>query len=156
MRSAVARTLIWGEIIVSRNGMIEAAEIALLLPDSTLSQPSSVQFEWDGLAIERRTVQPSEKPEVPIGHHFLILWDQHVAEGEIKDRRGQFTPYRKCPNTITTFLPGAIGRPSPQSVHQGSAARLGVEKYDDLGDAVVWLILGEAEEGIEQQKITYV
>ena len=32
----------------------------------------------------------------------------------------------------------------------------GVEKHDDLVDALVWLILGVAEEGIEQQRITYV
>jgi predicted phage terminase large subunit-like protein len=32
----------------------------------------------------------------------------------------------------------------------------GVEKHDDLVDALVWLILGVAEEGIEQQRVTYV
>src|SRR5258708_37020776 len=85
--------------------MIEAAEIALLCRGSTLSQPSSAQLGWDGLAIERRTIQPSEHPEVTLGHHFLILWEQHVAEGEIRYRRGQFTPYRNYPNTITTYLP---------------------------------------------------
>jgi hypothetical protein len=32
----------------------------------------------------------------------------------------------------------------------------GVEKHDDLVDALVWLILGVAEEGIEQQRMAYV
>jgi hypothetical protein len=31
-----------------------------------------------------------------------------------------------------------------------------VEKHDDLVDALVWLILGVAEGGIEQQRVTYV
>jgi hypothetical protein len=77
--------------------MIEAAEIAVLFPDSTLSQPSSAQLGWSGLEIERRTVQPGEKPEITIGHYFLVVWDRHVAEGESKYRRGQFTPYRVRP-----------------------------------------------------------
>ena len=72
--------------------MIEAAEISVPFPDSTLSQPSSAQLGWSGLAIERRTVQPGEKPEITIGHYFLVLWDRHVAEGESKYRRRQFTP----------------------------------------------------------------
>lgn len=98
--------------------MIEAAEIALLLRDSTLSQPSSAQLGWDGLAIERRTVQPGEKPEVTLGHHFLILWDQHVAEGERRYRRGQFIPYRYYPNTITTCLPEVSPAQRNRSKHE--------------------------------------
>jgi hypothetical protein len=31
----------------------------------------------------------------------------------------------------------------------------GVEKHDDLVDAPVWLILGVAEEGVEQQRVVY-
>lgn len=31
----------------------------------------------------------------------------------------------------------------------------GVEKHDDLVDALVWLILGVAEEGVEQQRVVY-
>jgi AraC family transcriptional regulator len=98
--------------------MIEAAEIALLLRDSTLSQPSSAQLGWDGLAIERRTVQPSEKPEVTLGHHYLVLWDQHVAEGERRYRRGQFIPYRYYPNTITTCLPEVSPAQRNRSKHE--------------------------------------
>jgi AraC family transcriptional regulator len=98
--------------------MIEAPEIALLLRDSTLSQPSSAQLGWDGLAIERRTVQPSETPEVTLGHHFLVLWDQHVAEGERRYRRGQFIPYRYYPNTITTCLPEVSPAQRNRSKHE--------------------------------------
>jgi hypothetical protein len=98
--------------------MIEAAEIAVLFPDSTLSQPSSAQLGWSGLAIERRTVQPGEKPEITIGHYFLVLWDRHVAEGESKYRRGQFTPYRKYPNTITTCVPGVRPAARNRSKHE--------------------------------------
>jgi predicted phage terminase large subunit-like protein len=31
----------------------------------------------------------------------------------------------------------------------------GVEKHDDLVDALVWLILGVAEEGVEQRRVVY-
>jgi AraC family transcriptional regulator len=149
--------------------MIEAAEIALLIPDSTLSQPSSVQLGWDGLAIERRTIQPSEKPEVTLGHHFLVLWDQHVTEGESKYRRGQFTPYRKYPNTITTYLPEVRPAVRNRSKHEVIVCSMdpaflhGVEEemdkkpegtvhplfgqYDAALRELLLLLLGEAEAG---------
>jgi AraC family transcriptional regulator len=149
--------------------MIEAAEIPLLIPDSRLSQPSSAQLGWDGLAIERRTIQPSEHPEVTLGHHFLILWEQHVAEGEIKYRRGQFTPYRKLPNTITTYLPEVRPAVRNRSKHEVIVCSMdpaflhGVEEemdknpegtihplyghYDAALRELLLLLLGEAEAG---------
>ena len=149
--------------------MIEAAEIALLIPNSTLSQPSSAQLGWDGLAIERRTVQPVEKPEVTLGHHFLILWDQHVAEGEIRYRRGQFIPYRNYPNTITTYLPEVRPAARTRSKHEVIVCSMdpaflhGVEeemdkkpegtihplhgRYDAALRELLLLLLGEAEAG---------
>jgi hypothetical protein len=33
---------------------------------------------------------------------------------------------------------------------------LGIEKHDDLCDALVWLILGVIGDGIEEQKVHYV
>ena len=148
--------------------MIEAAEIALLCRGSTLSQPSSAQLGWDGLAIERRTVQPGEKPEVTLGHHFLILWEQHVGECE-RYRRGQFIPCRHYPNTITTCLPEV----SPASRHRSKQEVIvcsmdpaflhGVEEemdkhpegtihrlngqYDAALRELLLLLLGEAEVG---------
>src|SRR3984893_9258016 len=149
--------------------MIEAAEIPLLIPDSTLSQPSSAQLGWDGLAIERRTIQPSEYPEVTLGHHFLILWEQHVAEGESKCRRGQFTPYRKYPNMITTYLPEVRPAVRNRSKHEVIVCSMdpaflhGVEEemdknpegtihplyghYDAALRELLLLLLGEAEAG---------
>ena len=149
--------------------MIEAAEIALLLRDSTLSQPSSAQLGWDGLAIERRTVQPSEKPEVTLGHHYLVLWDQHVAEGEIRYRGGQFTPYRKYPGMITTCLPEVRLAARNRSKHEVIVCSMdpaflhGVEEemdkhpggtihrlngqYDAALRELLLLLLGEAEVG---------
>jgi hypothetical protein len=32
----------------------------------------------------------------------------------------------------------------------------GVEKHDELVDTFLWLILGVAEEGVEQQRVVYV
>jgi len=91
----------------------ESTEISHLLGDSTLRRPSSVDLGWKNFAVERRTILPCEKPEVKLTHHFLILWDVRVAEGESAYRSGRFSPYKKYPNTITTCLPGS--RPAVRS-----------------------------------------
>lgn len=101
------------------NGPLDATarrlsrEISHLLGTSTSRRPSSVELGWKNFAVERRTILPCEKPEVKLSHHFLILWDVRVAEGEIADRSGRFSPYKKYPNTITTCLPGS--RPAVRS-----------------------------------------
>jgi hypothetical protein len=78
------------------------------LTKSTLRRPSSVELGWKNFAVERRTTMPAEKPERTLDHHFLILWDAHVAEGEIAERSGRFAPYKKLPNTITACPPGIM------------------------------------------------
>ena len=135
--------------------MIEAAEIAVLFPDSTLSQPSSAQLGWNGLAIERRSVQPREKPEITIGHYFLVLWDRHVAEGESKYRRGQFTPYRKYPNTITTCLPGVRPAARNRSKHEVIVCSIdpaflhGIEdEMDKHPEGTIHPLYGQYDEGL--------
>src|SRR5260370_22679668 len=60
----------------------QSTEIATLLGSSTLLRSSSVDLGWKNFAIERHTVLSSEKPEAKLQHHFLILWDVRVAEGE--------------------------------------------------------------------------
>lgn len=90
----------------------ESTEISRLLYESTLRGRSSVELGWKNFVIERRTILPREAPEVTLPHHFLILWDAH-AEGESAYRRGQFSSYRKRPNTITTCVPGV--RPAVRS-----------------------------------------
>src|SRR5499427_2410590 len=84
----------------------ESAEISALLRESTLTGPSSTQLGWSGVAVERRTIQPDEKPELAIDHHFLILWLDQVSGGEIERNPGTFIPYKKLQNTISTCLPG--------------------------------------------------
>jgi hypothetical protein len=91
----------------------ESTEINAFLGDSVLRQPSSVELGWNNLAVERRTSLPYEEPELILRHHFLILWDVHVAEGESAYRRGRFSPYKKYPNTISTCHPGI--RPAARS-----------------------------------------
>ena len=83
-----------------------STEISDLLGYSALRRPSSVELGWKNFAIERRTILACEKSEVKVQHHFLILWDVRVAEGESAHRSGRFSPYKKYPNTITTCLPG--------------------------------------------------
>lgn len=84
----------------------QSTEISDLLGYSALRRPSSVDLGWKKFAIERRTILAGEKPEVKVQHHFLILWDVRVAEGESAYHSGRFSPYKKYPNTITTCLPG--------------------------------------------------
>ena len=96
----------------------ESAEISALLRESTLTGPSSTQLGWSGVAVERRTIQPCEKPELPIDHHFLILWLDQVSEGEIECKAGTFVPYKKLQKTISTCLPGI--RPAIRGVTKHS------------------------------------
>jgi hypothetical protein len=91
----------------------QSTEITTLLGSSTLLRSSSVDLGWKSFAIERHTILASEKPEAKLPHHFLILWDVRVAEGESAYRSGQFSPYKKYPNTITACLPGI--RPAARS-----------------------------------------
>jgi AraC family transcriptional regulator len=102
----------------------ESAEISALLSGSALRRPSSVELGWKDFAIERRVIPPSEVPELTLQHHFLVLWDVHVAEGELAYRSGQFAPYKKYPNTITTFLPGIRPAVRNRSAHEVIAGAL--------------------------------
>jgi AraC family transcriptional regulator len=94
-------------------GNRESAAIRRLLGKSTLRGPSSVELGWKSFAVERRTILPCERPEIILQHHFLVLWDVRVAEGESALCRGRFSPYRKYPNTISTRVPGV--RPAVRS-----------------------------------------
>ena len=97
-----------GDRIVKR----ESTEIRALLNHSILRRPSSVELGWKNFAIERRTILPSEKPELSIQHYFLVLWNVNVAEGETYCN-GRFSSYKKYPNTLTSCLPGI--RPAARS-----------------------------------------
>jgi AraC family transcriptional regulator len=88
-----------------------STEIDALLGQSTLTGPSSASLGWHGVAVERRAIQPAEKPELSTDFHFLLLW-MSQAEGETS-RAGAFVPYRKARNTITTLPPGI--RPAARS-----------------------------------------
>ncbi len=99
-------------------GKRESTEISALFGDSTLRRPSSIELGWKSFAIERRTSLPGERPELMLEHHFLVLWDVHVAEGERADRSGRFSPYKKYPNTISTCLPGIGPASRSRSKHE--------------------------------------
>ena len=81
---------------------LESTEISTFLGRSSLRRPSSIELGWKNFTLERRTTLPCEKPGVELQNHFLILWDVHVAGGELAYRDGRFSPYKKYPNTITT------------------------------------------------------
>ena len=119
---------------VDRIARRESTEIRAFLHNSILSRPSSVELGWKDLAIERRTSLPGEKPEVTSQHHFLILWDVHVAEGEIAHRGGRFSPYKKYPNTITTCLPGICPAARRRSKHEVVVGALHGDFLRGIGD----------------------
>jgi AraC family transcriptional regulator len=96
----------------------ERSEISAFLGDSVLRRPSSVELEWNNFVVERRTSLPYEKPEIILQHHFIILWDVHVAEGETAYRSGRFSPYKKYPNTISTCHPGIRPAARSRSKHE--------------------------------------
>ena len=96
----------------------ESAAIDALLTESVLRRPSSAELGWKNFTVERRTTLPAEKPERILDHHFLILWDAHVAEGEIAERSGRFAPYKKFPNTITACPPGIMPATRAANKHE--------------------------------------
>ena len=75
---------------------------------------------------------PAEKPERILDHHFLILWDAHVAEGEIAERGGRFAPYKKFPNTITTCAPGIMPATRGANKHEVIVGALGADFVEAL------------------------
>ncbi len=127
-----------GELLSSANQRVpaspvyESAAIGALLTKSALRRPSSVELGWKNFAVERRTTMPAEKPERILDHHFLILWDAHVAEGEIADRGGRFAPYKKFPNTITTCAPGIMPATRGANKHEVIVGALGADFVEAL------------------------
>jgi len=110
----------------------ESTAIGALLTKSALRRPSSVELGWKNFAVERRTTMPAEKPERILDHHFLILWDAHVAEGEIAGRGGRFAPYKKFPNTITTCAPGIMPATRGANKHEVIVGALGADFVEAL------------------------
>ena len=75
---------------------------------------------------------PVEKPERILDHHFLILWDAHVAEGEIAERSGRFAPYKKFPNTITACPPGIMPATRGSNKHEVIVGALNADFVEAL------------------------
>ena len=127
-----------GELLSSANQRVpaspvyESTAIRGLLTKSALRRPSSVELGWKNFAVERRTTMPAEKPERILDHHFLILWDAHVAEGEIAGRGGRFAPYKKFPNTITTCAPGIMPATRGANKHEVIVGALGADFVEAL------------------------
>ena len=89
------------------NGSLNAgAEIGALLDGFSVTGSPSVPLDCDGIAVERHVFPIGELSERPIDQHFLFLWDGQVAVGETERSPGKFSPYKKLPYTISTFLPG--------------------------------------------------
>jgi AraC family transcriptional regulator len=77
-------------------------------------------------------MMPTEKPERILDHHFLILWDAHVAQGEIAERSGRFAPYKKFPNTMTTCPPGIMPATRGANEHEVIVGALNADFVEAL------------------------
>lgn len=90
------------------NEVRKSDEISKLFQGSIVRQRSSIELGWEGICVERRTIEPGERPEDVIDHHYVVLWDMHSAFGERADRRGKFASYSKHPGTVSICLPGIL------------------------------------------------
>jgi AraC family transcriptional regulator len=106
---------------------VQSAAISELLVHSILTAPSSVRLGWDGVAVERRITPPKEIHELSINQHFLLLFETDVAAGETERKPGTFVPYKKLPNTITTFPPGIRPGYRPSTEHKMVACAISQE-----------------------------
>jgi AraC family transcriptional regulator len=126
-------------------GLHQSADIDELLGQSTRTGPSSIPLGWQGLAVERRAIQPGEKSELPIDYHFMLLWTAQ-AEGEAERKPGKFAPYWKLPNTITACPPGI--RPATRSViaHDVVACVISPEFIGGVEAELDWRPTGSIQE----------
>jgi AraC family transcriptional regulator len=88
-------------------------------------QPSSAELFEGDFGIQRCVVQAGEQTkQVVTDYCFLILWEAQVAEGELASVGGHFRPYKKYPNTISTFIRGFFPAMRTTSLHTGIACAL--------------------------------
>ena len=102
------------------------------LTDSTLRRSTNVELGWKNFAVERRKILAGENPERRLDHHFLLLWDVHVAEGETPGWGGRFVSYKKYPNTVTTCVPGIRPAYRRLNKHEVIVGALGADFVDGL------------------------
>jgi AraC family transcriptional regulator len=69
-------------------------------------QPSGAKIFEGDVAIQRCVVQAGEQSEVVIDYHLLVLWEVHIAQGELASVGGHYRRYKKYPNTMSTIVPG--------------------------------------------------
>jgi AraC family transcriptional regulator len=85
------------------------SEIGKFLGGSFLRGPSSIDLGWNGLAIERHSVEEGERPERYSDCHFIVLWDVHSCHGErATGPNGQYVPYSRRPGSASLFTAGVI------------------------------------------------
>jgi AraC family transcriptional regulator len=93
------------DIVNIHRSVMTQNPILNLLENSKLAARAS-SLHWNGLRVERHTMKAGAKSSQAIDQHYLMLWEQTPAVGEIEVRQGSFARYRKLPGTITTLIPG--------------------------------------------------
>lgn len=73
-------------------------DISRFLRGSILWQPSSVELGWKNLAVEQRTIVPSEFSKLTLDKHFLILWEGHVVAAFNPNLRKSRSLNKSCAN----------------------------------------------------------
>jgi AraC family transcriptional regulator len=71
-----------------------------------LPQSSGVEIFESDVAIQRCVVKADEQSEVAIEYHLLLLWEGHVAEGELAAVGGHYRRFKKYPDIVCTIVPG--------------------------------------------------
>jgi len=89
-------------------GSAQAKPIDTLLRGSTVQGRSSLELNWDGLIVEKRTAPPMDQAEGVLDHHHAILWRGEPLVTEREYRPGRFTRLVKRPGTLSLGLAGRM------------------------------------------------
>jgi AraC family transcriptional regulator len=104
----------------------------------SLQSSSAELFEGD-FAIQRCVVQAGEQTErVATDYCFLILWEAHVAEGELASVGGHYRRYKKYPNTISTFVRGFFPAVRTTSIHTSIVCALNLGLMTRIEGGLDW------------------
>jgi AraC family transcriptional regulator len=114
------------------DGVVQNQRISALFEKSELVDPRGLSLGWHDLAIGRRVITPGVKERVSIAEHFLILWEGAPAVGEIEQRAGSFTPYKKLAGMITSLPPGIRPAARNRSDHQVVVSSIPTRFLHDL------------------------
>ncbi len=84
------------------------AEIEKFIRGSILRGTSSIELGWNGLVIERHSIDEGERPGASSEDHFVVLLEDPCHGQLANGPRGQFLPFSKRTGAISLFGTGVI------------------------------------------------